>query len=353
MAFLRLENSVVLDIARRQLNFLTHRIHSLPIVLLMPHSRCNCRCVMCDIWRANEHKQEISRGALEKHLDVFRKFKVRQVVFSGGEALMHSNLWTFCESLKELQTKITLLSTGLLLQAHAHEVIHWCDEVIVSLDGSREIHNKIRNIPRAYERLAEGVKALKLINSSFRVSARCVIQRANFSDLPNIVEAAHEIDVDEISFLAVDVSSTAFNRPTPWGKERIAQVALNPKEIAEFQQVLEDTISEYAADFRDGFIAESPHKLRRLPRYFAALHGDRDFPEIFCNAPWVSTVVEADGTVRPCFFHRSLGNIHDKPLNEILNSNQAINFRRSLDVKTNPICQKCTCSLNLKATRLV
>lgn len=29
-----------------------------------------------------------------------------------------------------------------------------------------------------------------------------------------------------------------------------------------------------------------------------------------CNAPWVSALIETDGTVRPCFFHRSLGNIH-------------------------------------------
>jgi len=92
-----------LDIAKRQLNFLTHRIHSLPIVVLTPHSRCNCQCVMCDIWLNNQHKQEISRESLAKHLDVFKQFNVRQVVFSGGEALMHSNLWTLCELFENIQ----------------------------------------------------------------------------------------------------------------------------------------------------------------------------------------------------------------------------------------------------------
>ena len=342
-----------LDLAKRQLNFLTHRIHSLPIVILAPHSRCNCQCVMCDIWLNNQHKQEISREDLAKHLDVFKKFNVRQVVFSGGEALMHSNLWILCELLKELKIEITLLSTGLLLRRHAEEVIRWSDEVVVSLDGSREIHNKIRNIPRAYERLAEGVKALKSINSNFRLTARCVIQGANFFDLPNIIKAAHEINVDQISFLAVDVSSTAFNRSIPWGNERIAEIALSPKQITEFQKVVKSTSSQYSADFRDGFISESPDKLHRLPQYFAALNRNMDFPEIFCNAPWVSTFIEADGTVRPCFFHRSLGNIQEKPLDDILNSNKAVNFRRSLDVKTNPICRKCTCSLNLKSSGFV
>ncbi len=185
------------------------------------------------------------------------------------------------------------------------------------------------------------------------MKARCVIQHGNFFDLPNIIEAAHEMGVDRLSFLAVDVSTTAFNRPAPWDQERIARVALSQREISEFEDILESTISLYAADFGNGFIAESPEKLRLLPRYFAALNGDAEFPETFCNAPWVSTVIEASGTVRPCFFHSSLGNIYDKPLKEILNSEQAIDFRRSLDVKTNPICRKCTCSLNLKRTRLL
>jgi Fe-coproporphyrin III synthase len=57
--------------------------------------------------------------------------------------------------------------------------------------------------------------------------------------------------------------------------------------------------------------------------------------------------VEADGEVRPCFFHPSMGNIHQQPLAAILNSDQAIAFRRGLDVTADPICKKCVCTLHL------
>ena len=77
-----------LDIAKRQLTLTTHRIHTLPVVVLMPHSRCNCRCVMCDIWQANRNGHELSRDDLAAHLDDFRALNVRWVVLSGGEALM-------------------------------------------------------------------------------------------------------------------------------------------------------------------------------------------------------------------------------------------------------------------------
>src|SRR5258706_5936998 len=154
---------------------ITHRIYQLPVLVLMPHSRCNCRCVMCDIWKANSEKKEISTEELAKHISAFEQLGVKQVALSGGEALMHSNLWKFCEQLKTIGVKISLLSTGLTLKAHAAEVIKHCDDVIVSLDGSREVHNLIRNIPSAFEKLAEGVHELKKLKPSFRATGRCVL----------------------------------------------------------------------------------------------------------------------------------------------------------------------------------
>jgi MoaA/NifB/PqqE/SkfB family radical SAM enzyme len=338
-----------LETLRRQATRSTHRIHSLPQLVLMPHSRCNCRCVMCDIWQANAVKHELSREDLERQMPALRNLHVQRVVLSGGEALMHQNLWLLCELLRELNPdlQITLLSTGLLLKVFAQDIVRWCNEVIVSIDGSRETHNAVRRVPRAFERLAEGIQALHEQRASYPVSARCVLQRSNFRDLPNIIEAAHAIGLSRISFMSADVSSTAFNRPDPWQEPRISEVALDPGESREFAAVVEDVIQRFAADFDSRFISENPDKLRRLPRYYAALNGLADPPATVCNAPWVSSVVEADGTVRPCFFHGALGNIHAQPLDAILNSPEAVAFRRDLDVTTNPICKVCVCTLSL------
>jgi Fe-coproporphyrin III synthase len=341
------------EVARRQLTLLTHHVYSLPVLVLMPHSRCNCRCVMCDIWRANRERREISREALARHLEPMRSLRVEWVVLSGGEALMHSNLWSLCALLREIPTRITLLSTGLLLRRHAADVVRRCDDVIVSLDGPPEIHDAIRDVPRAFERLADGVAALRAQALDFRVTGRCVVQRRNFRHLAATIDAAQGAGLDQISFLAVDVSTTAFNRPQPWSDERVSDVALAPEEATDFAGVVEQTIRSHAADFSSGFVAESPEKLRRLPRYFAALAGLSEFPETVCNAPWVSAVVEADGDVRPCFFHPAYENLRDAPLDRILNSKEARAFRRHLDVRTDPICSRCVCTLHLRPTARV
>jgi MoaA/NifB/PqqE/SkfB family radical SAM enzyme len=322
----------------------------MPVVVLMPHSRCNCRCVMCDIWKANHDGHQLTPEDLEPHLEALRRLRVRWVVLSGGEALLHPNLWTLCALLKALDVKITLLSTGLLLTCYATEIVRWCDEVTVSLDGSRAVHDAIRRVPNAFDRLAEGIAALKALSPSLRVTARCVVQRANYADLPGLIDTAHTLGLDQLSFLAADVTTEAFNRPTPWDDERTAEIALDRDETAAFAQIVEDVIAHYTEDFASGFIAESPQKLRRLLRYFAALHGDGDFPETICNAPWVSTVIEADGTVRPCFFHGPLGNLREQPLDVILNSQRARAFRRALDVKHDAICRRCVCTLYLRPT---
>ena len=342
-----MKKNLSFDTIKRIYSLKSHKIYSLPIVILMPHSRCNCRCVMCDIWKGNNNVKQLEEADIVKMLDSMRKLNTKLVVMSGGEALMHPNFFRLCEIIKSQNIRITLLSTGLLLKKFASEIIDKTDEVIVSLDGSKDVHDKIRNIPNAFEKLKEGVQELKRINPKFRVTARCVIQKENFEDLPNIVEAAHEIGLDQISFLTADVTTDAFNRPELWDDQRAGEVKLSRDEVARFKKVIETLINTHSKDFSTNFIAEPPDKIRRFYHYYAAYHGLSEFPEMRCNAPWVSAVIEADGSVRPCFFHEVIGDIKKSTLAEIINSEKSISFRKDLDVKTNSICEKCVCYLNL------
>ncbi len=339
-----------LNAYKRYLTLKSNRIHTLPIAILMPHSSCNCRCVMCDIWKGNADRKQLNNADIRQLMEAFERLETKWVIMSGGEALMNPNLFRLCEILKARNLKITILSTGILLKKYAQQVVDGVDEVVVSLDGSELVHDSIRRVPRAYQRLREGVQAVKTISSSFPVTGRCVIQRLNFTDWPNIVDAARDVRLDQISFLAADVSTDAFNRPEPWDENHIAKVNLEAEQLPELRQVLEDLIRDYAADFENGFIAESPVKLRRIYLYYAALHGLADFPPVECNAPWVSAVIEADGTVRPCYFHRPMGNIHLTELVDLLNSPSEISFRQNLDLDHDPVCRKCVCTLNLRPT---
>lgn len=324
-----------------------HRITQLPILILNAHSRCNCRCVMCDIWRSKERK-EIGAAEVSAWLPELRRLGVRHVALTGGEALLNRGLKHVCTALREAGIRTTLLSTGLLLASNAEWLAREVDEVIVSLDGPEAVHDRIRGVTGAFRRMQDGIASLKRWRAALRITGRCVVQKANHGCLAMTVRAAREIGLDGISFLAADVSSLAFNRPSGWPAERADSIALRPEEIDTLEAEIARMESEMAAEFSSGFIAESPSKLRsRILRYYRALGGDGDFAPMNCAAPWVSCVVEADGDVRPCFFHAAVGNVReDGGLGSVLNSPRAIAFRRELDVRTNPTCIRCVCSLS-------
>jgi MoaA/NifB/PqqE/SkfB family radical SAM enzyme len=307
---------------------------------------------MCDIWKANSEKRELSVEDLGRHVRSFRKLGVKEIVFSGGEALMHSNLWNFCTLLRKEKIELTLLSTGLLLEKHAVKIIENFKEVIVSIDGSERVHDQIRNVPGGFAKIREGLRMLKGINPFYRITARCVVQRYNYTDFENIVHSAKDLLLDQISFLAADVTTTAFNRNDPWSNERLSEIALTLEEARDFDKKLDVSFVNLKSTYDSGFIAESPKKIKNIAQYYLAINGASDFQKPVCNAPWVSAVIESNGDVMPCFFHKPYGNIFNAEFSEIINSAEAIAFRKELVMSEDPICKKCVCSLKLGVTAL-
>jgi Fe-coproporphyrin III synthase len=172
-------------------------------------------------------------------------------------------------------------------------------------------------------------------------------KKLNYKYLSDIIISSKALQLDQISFLTADVSSIAFNRNEPWNNEKITEISLSPEESIEFENIVQHSFQEFPDLYENKFIAESPQKMTRLAQYYKGILGNGAFPEKKCNAPWVSAVIESDGEVRPCFFHKSYGNLFGKSMDEILNSTSAISFRKELNMKTNPVCERCVCSLHI------
>ena len=104
-----MKKNLSIDTIKRIYTLKSHKIFSLPIVILMPHSRCNCRCIMCDIWKGNNNVKQLEETDIEKMLESMKKLNTKLVVMSGGEALMHPNFFRLCEIIKSRKISITLL----------------------------------------------------------------------------------------------------------------------------------------------------------------------------------------------------------------------------------------------------
>jgi MoaA/NifB/PqqE/SkfB family radical SAM enzyme len=324
------------------------RLAALPILILNAHSRCNCRCVMCDIWKRDSNDQMRAQD-LEHHRTSIENLGVRQVVLTGGEPLLHNDLSALCNFFRDRQIHLTLLTTGLLLHKRAEEVATLFDDIIVSLDGPPEIHDAIRRVSGAYNLIHKGIVAVRHYNPALPITCRTTVQKANHRHLRQTVEAARALGLDSISFLAADLTSEAFNRPLIWPGEKQNEIGLNLEEARALEEEIEQLILQYEAGINHKYIVESAVRLRRIARRFREHLGQLTPQAPTCNAPWVSAVVEVDGSVRPCFFHRTIGNITSSTLEEVINGEAAQEFRQSLDMETDATCRRCVCSLNYRA----
>jgi Fe-coproporphyrin III synthase len=319
----------------------TNRTFVLPLLIFYPTGRCNSRCVSCDWWKQSG-ADDLTLDEIGRLAASLPALGTRLVVFSGGEPLLRPEVFDAAALFRAEGMALHLLTSGVLLERFADKVARHFSRVCLSLDAAdARLYERIRGVD-ALATVCRGIARLRQIDPAIPVVARSTLHRSNFRELPRIVEYARTLGLDGISFLPADVSSLGFGRgerPDP------SSLALSDREVVEFAEIIERTIVVHADDFASGFIAESPEKLRRLPRYYSALSGTEKFPRVSCNAPWVSVVVEANGSVRPCFFHESIGNVRRAQIGTVVAENLRA-FRQSFDVRTNPVCGRCVCSLN-------
>ena len=112
-------------------------------------NRCNLNCATCyNQSGMNSVTRELELSGIRSTLDVLPAYGCRSVSFSGGEPLLHSEIYALMELLKaypeqsfSFVTNGTLLTRELAEKAARIKNIHFC----ISLDGStEEINGKIR-----------------------------------------------------------------------------------------------------------------------------------------------------------------------------------------------------------------
>jgi radical SAM protein with 4Fe4S-binding SPASM domain len=353
------------------------RLVSLPLLVLYLTDGCNSRCVTCDIWK--NPRRSMRADLIDGLLHDAAALGVRWVVLSGGEAMQHPEWATIADRFRALGTRLMLLTNGLLVRRHIQAVIDTVDDLIVSLDGGKpETYAAIRGVD-AFDLVLSGMQSAS--HAGKRVTVRTTVSRANFREMPLIVDRAKAVDVHSVSFLPVDVSSpfafgprfisdTLFEVSSgdalpiaavpPPDEHQPPAAALSLEECAELEALITAMERTHAVDFASGRIAESPAKLRRMAAYFRALHTPPDaapaFPPVRCNAPRTTVIVEVDGRVRPCYFLPTMGRVRlseNITLSDAVNSEAAVEMRRAQRRGERPECTRCVCPLYKSARDLL
>jgi MoaA/NifB/PqqE/SkfB family radical SAM enzyme len=311
------------------------RAKRLELLVLAISDRCDQKCAHCQIWMGGSGGASLSLEERLRVVDDALASGTRAFLLTGGEPLLSADLWPIAERIEVAGGTLMLATNGMLLERYAEKVAGHFDEVYVSLDGaSASTHDGLRGVA-AFDRLRSGIAALRTASEPVQVVARCTLHAGNLHEFPAIVEAARTLGAHHVSFLPIDASSTAFGGDAD-ARRRLAPDAA---QLQAFESALD--VIEASRASSDGFVLEPVPKLRRLARHLKASAGLTAFERPECDAPVWSSVVESDGTVRPCFFHAPVGDARTGLL--AVRASQA--YRESLAFidGPNPTCDRCVC----------
>jgi Fe-coproporphyrin III synthase len=327
------------------LNFVSDRIHRLPLAVVYVTDRCSSKCIGCDFWRHGTAELDVDRASgLARELS---RLGTRMALFTGGEPLFHSRWEDVARAFRDQGLSLWLLTSGISLSRERARVAALFSRVTVSLDGATpETYQATRGV-RAFDAVVNGIAALA--ENGAWVSIRTTVQRKNFFELPELVRIARRLRVHQISFLPVDVRSRlAFLRGDD---AATGGLALAPSDLPAFESVLDEI--ERERESHGGLIAESPETLRRMYRYFSALAGLGDFPPVRCNAPRFSAVVRSDGSIQPCHFIEGHKGPEGSALFDSLNAPELVSVRKAIRKGAREECLRCVCPMRRAPLDLV
>jgi MoaA/NifB/PqqE/SkfB family radical SAM enzyme len=314
-------------------------LRQLSLVTLYLTERCNSRCKTCDYWRHG--RTDMTLDSVRRLVPSLGRLGTRQVLISGGEPLLNPQWDAIAQLLRSHGMKLWLLTSGLALAKHARRTAELFTAITVSVDGARaQTYEAIRGLD-AFDHVCTGIRTA--VGLGARVTLRVTIQRANYREVPALIDLGRELGASQISFLAVDIANPhAFARTQSFDND----IALGPGDLPVFADILGTLERDYASEFESGFIAESPRRLRHLLDYFTAVCGRGQYPTVRCNAPEFSAVVSAQGRVSPCFFipGTPAAVVHED-LERTLNIESMLRLRSSIRAGARAECERCVCSL--------
>ena len=143
---------------------------------LMTTMRCNSRCRMCDIWKTNYDRADMSRDIVGKlrNSDVLKKSRMLMgknfdVTFTGGEPFIREDFPEFFSWVEDSLggSSYTISTNGMMTERVLGFLEENCGKRITlhfSVDGGKETHDKQRGISGAYSRT---MKTAKMVRERF------------------------------------------------------------------------------------------------------------------------------------------------------------------------------------------
>ena len=159
------------------------------ILHIHPLKRCNLHCLHCYSSSSPEEREELDVKLLQQAIADASGEGYTVVSVSGGEPILYQPLEELLATAHDYQMKTSIVSNGILLnESRLGKLQGLTDIIAISLDGKPELHDRMRNQPGAFMRMAARLEGLR--QSGIPFGFVFTVSRFNFRDLDWVVDFA-------------------------------------------------------------------------------------------------------------------------------------------------------------------
>ena len=274
----------------------------------------------------------------------------------GGEPFLYPDLIPLIRYMKEKDFIVSLVTNGIKLKEYAEEMVdyNW-EALMLSLDGTKDIHNEIRGSKDCYDTLVSGINKIQDIKKKKKktlpyIMLLVTVSSDNAHILDKIVDLGKEINPD--CYVIYYSWFTNENTGKQHTKVFEKHLGVTPKSwkgyLHEVDKIDIEALKECVKKIKSKkypypmfFIPDLP--LNQLKKYYHEPGNFFGYGK--CVTPWLIAELMPNGDVSPCRDYPDyvVGNIKNEGILEIFNNERYRKFRLALKKAGGvfPICARC------------
>ncbi len=169
-----------------------------PVVIWNLIRRCNLTCKHCYTTSADiDFPGELSTKEIYKVMDDLKNFKVPVLILSGGEPLLHPDIFDISYRAKQMGFYLALSSNGTLItRKNISQIAEINYQYVgVSLDGIGKTHDKFRQKKGSFAESLAGIGLCR--DNGIKAGIRYTLTQDNVVDFPAMLKLMDDESIDK------------------------------------------------------------------------------------------------------------------------------------------------------------
>jgi heme d1 biosynthesis radical SAM protein NirJ len=291
-----------------------------PVVIWNLIRRCNLTCKHCySISADKDFAGELGTDEVFAVMDDLKRFRVPVLILSGGEPLLRPDIFDIARRAKDMGFYVALSSNGTLIGEENIERIAAIDfdYVGVSLDGTRDTHDRFRRKAGAFDASLAGIRLCR--DRGLKVGVRFTLTRDNHQDLPALLDLVDAERVDRFYFSHLNYAGRGNKNRRDDAQHRMTRQAMDLLFDTCWSQVERGAAKEFTTGNND---ADGVYFLHWVRRRFPerTVHIRAKLAQWGGNSSGVNVAnIDNLGNVHPdtMWWHHTLGNVRQRAFSEI------------------------------------